>query len=141
VVVGNCEETAIDALFLSEIADKILVVTNEPELDISGTLLNRLRDKSNIEIINGKITQIVGEQIVKAIRIVDFGTGREEEKAVKGVFVSLGRVPMTAIVKNAGIDTDENGCLIVDRQQKTNIEGVFTAGDCTCGGMQVVTAG
>jgi thioredoxin reductase (NADPH) len=47
---------------------------------------------------------------------------------------------MTAIVKNAGIETDKTGCLTVDRQQRTNIEGVFAAGDCTCGGMQVVTA-
>jgi thioredoxin reductase (NADPH) len=56
------------------------------------------------------------------------------------VFVSLGGVPMTAIVKNAGVATDRNGCLTVDRQQRTSIEGVFAAGDCTCGGMQVVTA-
>jgi len=47
---------------------------------------------------------------------------------------------MTAIVKNAGVATDRNGCLTVDRQQRTSIEGVFAAGDCTCGGMQVVTA-
>jgi thioredoxin reductase (NADPH) len=47
---------------------------------------------------------------------------------------------MTEIVRKAGISTDKNGCLIVDRLQRTNIEGVFAAGDCTCGGMQVVTA-
>ena len=47
---------------------------------------------------------------------------------------------MTAIVRSAGVATDRNGCLIVDRQLKTSIEGVFAAGDCTCGGMQVVTA-
>ena len=62
------------------------------------------------------------------------------KETVNGVFVSLGGVPLTAIVKNAGLVTDRNGCLIVDRQQKTSIEGVFAAGDCTCGGMQVVTA-
>lgn len=47
---------------------------------------------------------------------------------------------MTAIVKNAGVTTDRNGCLTVDHQQKTSVEGVFAAGDCTCGGMQVITA-
>ena len=62
------------------------------------------------------------------------------EREVKGVFVSLGGVPLTAIVKNAGVATDRTGCLTVDRQQRTSIEGVFAAGDCTCGGMQVVTA-
>ena len=110
------------------------------ELDISGTLMDRLRNKPNIEIVKGKITKIVGEQIVKAVKILDFGTQREVEREVKGVFVSLGGVPLTAIVKNAGVATDRTGCLTVDRQQKTSIEGVFAAGDCTCGGMQVVTA-
>ena len=139
-IVGNGEEAAIDALFLSDIANNVLIVTNEQELDISGTLIDRLRNKLNVEIIKGKITRIVGEHAVKTIKILDFDTQLEAEREVKGVFVSLGGVPLTAIVKNAGVATDRNGCLTVDRQLKTSIEGVFAAGDCTCGGMQVVTA-
>jgi thioredoxin reductase (NADPH) len=139
-IIGNGEEAAIDALFLSDIANNVLIVTNEQELDISGTLIDRLRNKLNVEIIKGKITRIVGEHVVKTIKILDFDTQLEAEREVKGVFVSLGGVPLTAIVKNAGVATDRNGCLIVDRQLKTSIEGVFAAGDCTCGGMQVVTA-
>ena len=139
-IIGNGEEAAIDALFLSDIANNVLIVTNEQELDISGTLIDRLRNKLNVEIIKGKITRIVGEHEVKTIKILDFDTQLEAEREVKGVFVSLGGVPLTAIVKNAGVATDRNGCLIVDRQLKTSIEGVFAAGDCTCGGMQVVTA-
>ena len=140
VVVGNGEEAAIDALFLSDIANKVMIVTNERELNISGTLMDRLRMKPNVEIIKGKITKIVGEQIVKATKILDFDTLLEVEKEVNGVFVSLGGVPLTAIVKNSGVATDNKGCLTVDRQQRTSIEGVFAAGDCTCGGMQVITA-
>jgi thioredoxin reductase (NADPH) len=139
-VVGNGEEAAVDALFLSDTANNVMLVTNEPELDISGTLIDRLRNKPNIETVKGKITKIAGEQVVKAIQILDFGTQREVEREVNGVFVSLGGVPLTAIVKNAGVATDRTGCLTVDRQQRTSIEGVFAAGDCTCGGMQVVTA-
>ena len=139
-IVGNGEEAAIDALFLSDIANNVLIVTNEQELDISGTLIDRLRNKLNVEIIKGKITRIAGEHVVKTIKILDFDTQLEAEREVNGVFVSLGGVPLTAIVKNAGVATDRNGCLIVDRQLKTSIEGVFAAGDCTCGGMQVVTA-
>jgi thioredoxin reductase (NADPH) len=140
IVVGNGEEAAIDALFLSEIANKVMLVTNERELGISGIQMDRLRNKPSIEIIKGKITKIVGEQIVKTTKILDFDTELEVEKEVNGVFVSLGGVPLTAIMKNAGVATDGTGCLTVDRQQRTSIEGVFAAGDCTCGGMQVVTA-
>ena len=139
-VVGNSEEAAIEALNLSEIAEHVLVVSHEGDLKVEGTLLERLTGKSNIEILNGKVTAINGTQIVNAIKVLDQKTQAESEKQVKGVFIALGSVPLTAIVKNAGVTVDKNGCLQVDRQQKTNIEGVYAAGDCTCGGMQVVTA-
>jgi thioredoxin reductase (NADPH) len=139
-IVGNGEEAAIDALFLADIARKIVIVSQEPQLEIEGTLLDRLRGKSNVEITKGQVTSISGKQVVEAIKIFEFDSQREVEKAVNGVFVSLGGVPMTEIVKNAGIATDRGGCLSVDRQQRTNVDGVFAAGDCTCGGMQVVTA-
>jgi len=139
-VVGNGEEAAIDALFMADLASRVLLVSEQQELNFEGTLLNRLRNKPNIEVIKGQVVRIVGEQVVKAVSILEFDSRREVQRDVKGVFVSLGGVPMTAIVRNAGVATDRTGCLIVDRQQKTNIEGVFAAGDCTCGGMQVVTA-
>ena len=58
---------------------------------------------------------------------------------VDGVFVVIGVAPMTEIVKKAEINVDEGGCIIVDRSQSTNVKGVYAAGDCTCGGMQIVT--
>jgi len=140
VIVGNGEEAAIDALSLADIASKIMLVTHEKEVDIEGTLLARIQARPNIEIVKGQVTEIIGEQVVKRVKILEFDAKQTTEKAVNGVFVSLGGVPMTAIVKNAGIITDRTGCLTVDRQQHTNVEGVFAAGDCTCGGMQVITA-
>ncbi len=139
-VVGNDEEAAIDALAIADIANKVTVVSQEKQLDMEGTLLARLEGKANVEIVKGQITKILGEQVVKSVRIQRFDNGQEEERAVNGVFVSIGGVPLTAIVQKAGITTDRTGCLTVDRQQRTNFEGVFAAGDCTCGGMQVVTA-
>jgi thioredoxin reductase (NADPH) len=139
-VVGNGEEAAIDALFMADLARQVLLIIEQQELNFGGALIDRIRKKPNIEIIKGQVVRIVGEQVVKAVNILEFDSRREVQREVKGVFVSLGGVPMTTVVKNAGVATDKTGCLIVDRQQKTNIEGVFAAGDCTCGGMQVVTA-
>jgi len=138
-VIGEGEEAITDALHLSEIANAVIVVTQNPQTtqDILG---NKLQSKANVEIVNGKVTAIQGDQTVKKIIINEFGTERKMEREVKGVFIALGGVPMTAIVKNAGINTDRGGCITVDRNQRTNVEGVFAAGDCTCGGMQIVTA-
>jgi thioredoxin reductase (NADPH) len=139
-VVGNTEEAAIDALSLADLAENVTLVTQTNELNIEGTLLNKLRDRPNIEIIKGQVTEIHGNQVVRTAKIIEFDSQHIDEKPLDGVFVALGGVPLTAVVQQAGIVTDKSGCLTVDRQQRTNVEGVFAAGDCTCGGMQVVTA-
>ena len=139
-IVGSSEEAVIDALFLADFAANVEIVTQKNELKMEGTLKERLQNKPNIEINKGQVVAILGDHVVKAIKIFEPNTQREIEKEVNGVFISLGGVPMTEIVKKAGINADKNGCLIVDRAQRTNIEGVFAAGDCTCGWMQAVTA-
>ncbi len=136
-VVGNSNETAIEALSLAEIAENVLLVY-DGELKIEGTLLQRLKAKPKIQNLQGKVTAITGEKTVKYIQIQTAAATVEQE--VKGVFIALGSVPLTAIVRNAGVNMDQNGCLKVDRRQRTNVKGVFAAGDCTCGGMQIVTA-
>jgi thioredoxin reductase (NADPH) len=139
-VVGNDEETALDALYLSDIAGNVAIITHGKSLGVEGTILKRLKTKPNIEIVEGKVMAIRGDKVVKAVSILEHNTQRKLEKEVDGVFITLGGVPMTETVQRAGINTDSKGCLIVDRHQKTNVEGVFAAGDCTCGGMQIVTA-
>ncbi len=136
-VVGNSNEAAVEALSLAEFAEHVLLIY-DGELNIEGTILSRLKYKPKIETLQGKVTTITGDQTVKAVKIQTVDSMVERE--VKGVFIALGSVPLTAIVRNAGVGMDVNGCLLVDRQQRTNLEGVFAAGDCTCGGMQVVTA-
>jgi len=139
-VVGNGEEAAIDALALADLASSVTIVSQEPELVIEGALMERLKSRTNVEMVKGRLFEIVGDQVVEAMNIQEYSTQQEIQREVKGVFVALGGVPLTAIVQKAGIVTDRNGCLTVDRVQKTNVKGVFAAGDCTCGGMQVITA-
>jgi len=138
-VVGDGEEAAMDALLLADIAGSVLLVSRAGVPNIDTDLLNKLKGKPNVEFVKGKVTAIQGQQVVKTIKILQ-SANQEIEKEVKGVIIALGGVPLTEIVKAAGINVDINGCLIVDRQQRTNVEGVFAAEDCTCGGMQVVTA-
>jgi thioredoxin reductase (NADPH) len=139
-IIGNGEEAAIDALHLAGIAEKVALVTQGKQFKVEGSLKEKLLSKPNVELIIGEVTAILGKQTVTAVRIRRFDASDESDVDVKGVFISLGGVPMTQIVRRAGIETDRGGCLNVDRTQRTNIEGVFAAGDCTCGGMQIVTA-
>jgi thioredoxin reductase (NADPH) len=136
-VVGNDSEAVVEALSLAEIAENVFLV-HDGELKIGGTILERLKTKPKIKTLQGKVIAITGEKTVKYLQIQTENATIEQN--IKGVFIALGSVPLTAIVRNAGVSMDAKGCLLVDRQQRTNIEGVFAAGDCTCGGMQIVTA-
>jgi len=140
-VVGLNDEALEDALYISNFAREVIIVTQNESgrADVEEDLLKRCREKGNIKFKESKIKSINGDFYVKSITLIN-PNGEEENIPVDGIFIVLGNVPVTNIVKKAGVTVDERGCIKVDRSQSTNIEGVFAAGDCTCGGMQVATA-
>jgi len=138
IVVGSGEEAAADALFLTDLAGEVVLVTHGAPLEAAEDLIRRIRSKG-VKVIEARVTEIGGKDSVEHVKII-YEDGREDVLPADGVFISLGGVPTSELVKKAGVEVDEKGCVKVDRWQRTNIEGVFAAGDCTCGGMQVVTA-
>jgi len=74
------------------------------------------------------------------VRLREVGTGRTEEVEVEGVFIAVGEEPNSALAKRAGIRTNEEGYIVVDRRQRTNVEGVYAAGDVTDFPFKQVTA-
>jgi thioredoxin reductase (NADPH) len=109
------------------------------ELDIVTAALNRLRAKPNVEILLvSKVLSIVGDELVTGLKIS--GNGAEQTLPLEGVFIAMGSTPISQLILNAGGLADDRGCLIVDKHQRMNLDGVFAAGDCTCGGMQIVAA-
>ena len=138
-VVGFAKDAIMDALLLSEIAREVFLVTQGERINVPKELMKKLSGKANVRTIGGRVVAILGAHVVDAVKI-KLESNEELDERVDGVFVSLGKAPATGIVERAGVEVDERGCVKVDRWQRTNIRGVFAAGDCTCGGMQVVTA-
>ncbi|MCJ7635204.1 FAD-dependent oxidoreductase [Candidatus Bathyarchaeota archaeon] len=139
-VVGSSDEALEDALYLSSLSKKVILATQKLQMEASNALLVECSGKSNIEIQKVRVRSILGDRFVKAISIVDLENNKESEIVIDGVFISLGGMPVTSLAKKIGVDIDERGCIKVDRGQVTNTEGIFAAGDCTCGGMQIITA-
>ena len=81
------------------------------------------------EILGDK--EVEGEKIVKSVALVDNKTGEKQELAVDGVFVQIGESPNSQLAKASGVETDEGGAVKIDINQRTNIPGVFAAGDVT----------
>lgn len=137
-VVGADDEAAEEALHLADLADQVTVVPHK-EIDIVDTLLGRLRSKKNVTILPAsKIKAVVGDELVTGLAVIQDGT--EKVIGVDGVFIAMGSTPISALIQQAGVRVDDRGCLMTDRHQRTNLDGVFAAGDCTCGGMQIITA-
>jgi|Deesub1362A_J573_1020465.scaffolds.fasta_scaffold00051_71 thioredoxin reductase (NADPH) len=140
VIVGNGQEAGEEAIILSEFAKEVIIIPNG-ELEMEHALLEDLKNKSNVSILEDtRVREIKGDSMVSSILVEDLNGDNGREIPVGGVFISLGGVPMSNVIKNAGINVDNGGCIIVDRNQRTNIEGVFAAGECTCGGMQAITS-
>lgn len=137
-VVGADDEAAEEALYLADLADQVTIVPHK-EIDIVDTLLGRLRSKKNVTILPAsKIKAVVGDELVTGLAVIQDGT--EKVIGVDGVFIAMGSTPISALIQQAGVRVDDRGCLMTDRHQRTNLNGVFAAGDCTCGGMQIITA-
>ncbi|MBN2266425.1 MAG: FAD-dependent oxidoreductase [Candidatus Aminicenantes bacterium] len=86
---------------------------------------------------DGKIKQIRGQAKVEAV-VIESASGAETIP-VAAVFI-FREIPAGPLYERAGIALDAKQCVAVDREQKTNVPGVFAGGDITCGGQQVVTA-
>ena len=137
-VVGSDDEAAEEALHLADLAEKVTIVPHK-ELDVVNAVMNRLKSKPNVEIHpTAKIHAVVGDELVTGLKISHDNV--EKVLPLEGVFIAMGSTPISQLILKAGGLTDDRGCLIVDKHQRMNLDGVFAAGDCTCGGMQIVAA-
>ncbi|MGQ9801720.1 MAG: NAD(P)/FAD-dependent oxidoreductase [Candidatus Saccharicenans sp.] len=134
---GLSEETVEEVLELDQMDCKVRLVTGrkiKPEYEPG---LERLKQKGIPLLLNYELKEIKGEKRVE--KVVVEKNGQTEEMAVSAVFI-FREIPSTALFTKAGLQLDQRQCLVVDRNQKTSLEGVFAAGDVTCGSMQVASA-
>ncbi len=137
-VVGADNEAADEALHLAELAEKVTFIPHK-QLEIVDAVMARLKAKSNIEILPvTQVKEIVGDELVTGLKISR--DNAEQILPLEGVFIAMGSTPISDLIIRSGGQADDRGCLMADRNQKMNLDGVFAAGDCTCGGMQIVTA-
>jgi thioredoxin reductase (NADPH) len=114
-VIGSGIEAVHDIEILRETSAKVYGIPNKKGYSEKYRELEYLSKEPNVEFIYS---------IIK----------------LDGVFIILDHVSTAGILSEAGVNTDEGGCIISDREQRTSIPGIFAAGDCCCKGFQIVTA-
>lgn len=140
VVVGGGNSAAADALYLSKICEKVILVHRRDTLRATKIYHEPLIKAQNVEFCwNSNVCELLYEDALYGIKIKN-KDGSIKEISCDGLFISIGRVPETSIFKD-WISLDENGYIIAGESTKTNISGVFAAGDVRTKALrQVITA-
>jgi thioredoxin-disulfide reductase len=124
---GDAALEAVD--FLKDIAKKIHMIVLTDSFTGHEYLQEKTKDNEKIEIhFNAQTREITGEKFVKGIVLEQ--DGDEKKLDVEGVIIEIGRVPNTELFKGV-VDLDEHGHIAIDCQNRTNVPGIFAAGDCT----------
>jgi len=130
VVVGGGDSAMEEANFLTKFASKVTVIHRRDALRASKIMQDKFFKNPKTEILwNKVIDEVIGtEKGVTGIKLKDTVTGELSNFSCEGVFLALGHVPNTSIFKEL-LKVNERGYLITDRFMKTDLEGVFAAGD------------
>lgn len=141
VVVGGGNSAVSDALYLSRLADKVYLVHRRDTLRATKIYHEPLLKAENVEFVfDSVIDEFIAEKRVNAVNVSNVKSGEKRTIECDGVFVSVGREPVTEFLGGA-LPLDKNGYIVADETTKTAIAGVFAVGDVRTKALrQVVTA-
>lgn len=129
-IVGAGDTAAEEALYLSKLCTTVHMLIRKDQMRASKVMQDRVKNTPNIKIYwNSETDEILGEKKVEAVRIRNNKTNETQEVPISGFFVAIGHQPNSDIFKG-WLNMDEAGYILtVPGTSKTNIEGVFAAGD------------
>ena len=140
-VIGGGNSAAADAMLLSRIAKKVLLIHRGDSLQATKIYHEPLLNTANVEVHwNSTVSELLHGDRLTGIRLKDTATGAETELPCDGVFISIGRVPATERFQQE-LELDSAGYVRADESTRTNLPGVFAVGDVRTKALrQVVTA-
>ena len=133
VVVGGGDSACEEATYLTRFASKVYLIHRRDELRASKVMAERALANDKIEPVwDSEIAEILGEaeDKVTGVRLKNNKTGEESTLDCAGVFIAIGHVPNTQIFEDQ-LDQDDAGYILRQEGSRTNVEGVFVAGDCS----------
>ena len=140
-VVGGGNSAAEDAIYLSRLAKKVYLIHRRNELRATKIYHGQLERAENVEFIwDSSVKELVADKRLNGIKVENLISSEVKNIDCDGLFVSIGRKPVSELFKGK-LKLDEYGYIIADESTKTNIDGVFVAGDVRTKALrQVVTA-
>ena len=132
LVAGGGNSAATTTLYLSGIAAKVFVVHRRDAFRAEEALAKEISSKKNVQILwNTEVFEIKGDKSVNKVVLLDNEVGEKKEIMVDAVFVQIGEAPNSQLAREAGLEVNEENYIKTDMLQRTNIRGVYAAGDVT----------
>ncbi len=129
-VVGGGNTALEDAAFLSNYCEKVYLVHRREGFRGEDKLVNELREKENVEFLLNKTVQAIeGEMALQAVLLLDKNSGKESRLEISGLFVAIGQIPENEVFAGL-VELDEGGYIVAGEDCRTNVDGIFAAGDC-----------
>ena len=140
IMVGGGNSALQEALYLKNLGANVTIIHRRDEFRAQKHLQNMIKEAGINTILNATVDEIKGDMLVESVVLKDTQTGELTEMPINGVFVSVGYIPHTELAKQIGVNLDESGHIIIDKDQKTNIDYAYAIGDVCVGLKQWVVA-
>ena len=129
-IVGGGDTAIEEATYLAKICNNVTMLVRKDHFRASKAMQNRLSNYDNIKVLfNHEVMEVMGENVVDGLKIRSNLTDDVSELKITGLFIAIGHSPNTDIFKGI-VDMDDSGYILTDKTStKTNIPGVFAAGD------------
>ena len=140
-IVGGGNSAAADAMILSRLAKKVILIHRRDTLRATKIYHEPLMQAENVEFRwNSTVTELLHDERLTDVKIRDVNTGEESILDVDGLFISVGRAPATSLFEGQ-LELDKAGYIVAGESTETSVPGVFAVGDVrTKAVRQIVTA-
>jgi len=138
IEVGAGDSGLTESLFLTRFVESISIVVRHAKKDpkafrAAPILLQRVKEHPKIDFLWNRVVEaILGEDRVDGVRLRDLATDQTEDVSIDGVFVNIGHLPQTEFLQGT-VDLDPSGYIVTDERLRTNVHGIFAAGDARIG--------
>ena len=135
---GGGNTAAIEALYLRNLGIDTYMIHRRDQLRAEEAYCKEIEEKGIHIIYDTVVCCFKGKEKLESIELKDVNTEERRIEEFDGVFISTGLIPNTELATNLGVEVDDSGYIIVDDFQRTNVKGVYAAGDVVGGTRQIV---
>ena len=140
VMIGGGNSAVTEALHLKHIGVNVTIIHRRDKFRAQSILAENVANNGIPVLWNSRIKEIFGEKRVEGVLVEDVTTGRTEKLETDGVFIAIGYLPNVVLAKKIGVSLTPEGYIQRDEKHRTNIPGIYSAGDVEGGFKQIVTA-